>query len=157
MSDFVKNLTDTQAQHATEIAELRAIVAKLELQLNPPQPEPMKVDSRPDPKEWTHEERMAAVAADAEARRAKEKAQHDEARVGLEPGYWRDNCGLIRDSSGKIALTGEQKRAEAAKFEEEARKADLAWRRSVELPIRVNGYLPQADEAVTGGSDEDYE
>ena len=51
MSDFVKNLTDTQAQHAADLAELKQTVAELkhflaDLIAPPPAPEPAKVDSR---------------------------------------------------------------------------------------------------------------
>jgi hypothetical protein len=139
MSDFVKNLTDSIAQQALELAELKQTVADLNAKLNPPKPEPVEVDWRKAIPTYTPDQLAAMVAADAKARADAAQARHDAAREGLEPGYWRDNCGLVRDHHGKIALTGEgleQKLAREAEFDRAARAEDLAWRRAVELPIR---------------------
>ena len=134
------------AQQKADLAELKQFIADL---IAPaPAPEPVKVDSRPEPKEWTHAETQAWVAADAAKRRADEKARHDEARVGLQDGEWRDG-GLIRDRQGKIVLDGaalKQKLAKEAEFEKAARAEDLAWRRKVGIEVR-HGAGDNADPA----------
>jgi hypothetical protein len=134
-----RRLIADQAAQAAEIAELKLAVAALTDKLNPPPPPPVKVDSRPDVIPETHEEYLARINREAMARREEEAKELAKRTEGLEDGYWRDSCGLVRDRGGKVALTGEglkQKLAREAAHDKAARAEDLAWRRAVELPIR---------------------
>jgi hypothetical protein len=142
MSEFVKSLTDTQAQlvadvaaQAAEIAELKQFLADL---IAPPQPEPVEVDSWRKIPEWSHDQRMAFVAEDAANREANRLAQQERLREGLSDGQWRDG-GLIRDRQGKIVPSQELQAhldTERAKFDEVARNDHFRWLKDQGLPIR---------------------
>jgi hypothetical protein len=52
----------------------------------------------------TYEQRHAAALAE---HKAKQQAEHDAAREGLEGGLWRDPTGLVRNVAGELAIAAE--------------------------------------------------
>ena len=154
--NFTEKLIADQAALAAEVAELKQTLAALTAPK--PQPEPVSAlgfggapvivrDHARDDEH--HEETMERIREQAKARREHEAQELAKRTEGLEDGNWRDPCGIIRDRQGKIVPSGkalEKQLAKAAEHEKAAIAEDLAWRKAVKLPIRVNGYLPEADD-----------
>jgi hypothetical protein len=133
-------MTDTDTDTADEIAALKAAVAALQLRLDPPKPEPFKVDSRPEKTQETHEDYLLRIASQAQAHKALEKSYMAKRTEGMPVGQYMDDCGLARFiKNGKIVPTGralEQQIAKAKEHEEAVIAEDRAWRKAVELPWR---------------------
>jgi hypothetical protein len=155
VSEFVKQLTDTIESQKAELAELKQALAALTDKLNPPKPAPVSphgfggapvIDAKDRGRDIEdHAAYMERIQRQAIAHREQEAGYMQKRREGLSDGQWRDDCGLIRDREGKIVPSGralDQQIAKAAAHEKAAKAADLAWRKSVEIPI-----LHGADEA----------
>lgn len=138
VSEFVKQLTDSIADQAIELAELKQALAALTAKLNPPPLPKPKVDSRPEKVVESHEDYLVRKRQEAIAHQELEKSFMAKRREGLSDGQWRDDCGIIRDRDGKVVPTGralEQQLAKAAAHDKAARAEDIAWRKAVDLPI----------------------
>jgi hypothetical protein len=133
---------------AEEIAALKAAVAALQLQLNPPIIPPIPVDSRPAPKKETLEECEARIHQRAIDHKATEAGYMAALEEGCEPGTWRDPCGILRSKrDGKPVLRSNRDAARLAAANELARNDHLRWLKDQDLPIRHGAVISEADDA----------
>jgi hypothetical protein len=157
-----KLIADVETQ-AAEIAELKQAIAALTDKLNPPKPAPVSppgfggapvIDAQDRGRDIEdHAAYMERIQRQAIAHQELEKSYMAKRKEGLTDGQWRDDCGIIRDREGKVVPSGralEQQLAKAAAHDKAARDEDLAWRKSVELPIRHGA----DDDDLNGGDDE---
>ena len=156
MSDFVKQLTNSIESQAAEIAELKQSLAALTDKLNPPKPAPMSPEGfggGPQKVVETLEDTVSRIHQRAADHQALEASYMEKRREGLSDGEWRDDCGIIRDRKGKAVVRTARDDAAMAEFNKKAGADHIAWLKSVELPVRVNGYL--ASETDDDGEDDD--
>jgi hypothetical protein len=79
-----------------------------------------------------YEVRQAAALAE---HKAKQQAEHDKAREGLDGGLWMDPSGIVRTQSGELASAADIENARADAVRQLQANEHRAYKQAVGLPV----------------------